>query len=156
REGREPSEEIPLDQRDYRVITDDIPRVDRAEMRMMEAEARVKGFDEIALGFSEEEAKTEAARCLNCGSCCECFQCVKACLAGAVCHEDQAKDLDIEVGSVILAPGFEAYDPKPYEIYHYAKYTNVVTSLEFERILSASGPYQGHLVRPSDNKEPKK
>ncbi|MFW6099534.1 MAG: FAD-dependent oxidoreductase, partial [Thermodesulfobacteriota bacterium] len=61
-----------------------------------------------------------------------------------------------KVGSVILAPGFEAFDPTGLEVYGYGKYGNVVTSMEFERILSATGPYQGHLMRPSDQKAPER
>jgi heterodisulfide reductase subunit A-like polyferredoxin len=63
---------------------------------------------------------------------------------------------DVAVGAVILAPGFAPFDPSIYATYSYAGHPNVVTSLEFERILSASGPYEGHLVRPSDSREPKK
>ena len=57
---------------------------------------------------------------------------------------------------MILSPGFQTFNPTKYETYHYSRFPNVVTSLEFERILSASGPFGGHLVRPSDHKEPKK
>jgi heterodisulfide reductase subunit A-like polyferredoxin len=60
------------------------------------------------------------------------------------------------VGAVILAPGFAPFDPSIYATYGYAAHPNVVTSLEFERILSASGPYEGHLVRPSDDQPPRK
>ncbi len=63
--------------------------------------------------------------------------------------------MSLDVGSVILANGFEPFDPQQYRTYHYAAYPNVVSSLEFERILSATGPFQGHLVRPSDHREPK-
>ena len=67
------------------------------------------------------------------------------------------KILDLEIGSVILCPGSEPYDPAPLEnVYHYKANANVVTSLEFERILSASGPTMGHLKRPSDDREPRK
>ena len=57
---------------------------------------------------------------------------------------------------MILAPGFQAFQPEVYDTYGYGKLPNVITSMEFERILSASGPFEGHLVRPSDRKEPKK
>jgi len=57
---------------------------------------------------------------------------------------------------VVIASGCEVYDPATHDIYGYGKSPNVVTSLEFERILSASGPYGGHLCRPSDKKEPEK
>ncbi len=113
-------------------------------------------FDEIARGYDEGQALAEAARCLNCGVCSECMQCVAACLPKAIDHSQQPQTLEVEVGAVILSPGFKTFDPLKYESYHYAQFPNVVTSLEFERILSASGPYGGHLVRPSDHKEPKK
>ena len=84
------------------------------------------------------------------------MQCVAACQAGAIDHNQKPETTEIEVGAVILSPGFQTFDPSKYKSYHYANYPNVVTSLEFERILSASGPFGGHLVRPSDHKEPKK
>ena len=62
----------------------------------------------------------------------------------------------MNVGSLILAPGFKSFDPGRYDTYPYAALPNVVTSLEFERILSATGPFGGHLMRPSDEKEPGK
>jgi heterodisulfide reductase subunit A-like polyferredoxin len=113
-------------------------------------------FPGSLLRLQREEAKLEADRCLKCGICSECYQCVEACLAKAVNHDMQPKRTVVEVGSLILAPGFTPYDPSKHEYYAYANHPNVVTALEFERILSASGPYQGHLVRPSDHKEPRK
>lgn len=115
-----------------------------------------KTYQEIALGFTEERARIEAERCLKCGLCSECYQCVEACLAKAVDHTMKPIERMIEVGSVVMAPGFQPFDPSLYEPYGYAHYSNVVTSMEFERILSASGPFEGHLVRPSDHKEPEK
>ncbi|MEF9426958.1 MAG: FAD-dependent oxidoreductase, partial [Candidatus Mariimomonas ferrooxydans] len=74
---------------------------------------------------------------------------------------------EINVGSIILSPGFDEFNPESEKLskynyttlisqYGYSRYPNVVTSIEFERILSASGPYEGHLLRPSDMQEPKK
>ncbi|MCJ8500877.1 FAD-dependent oxidoreductase [Desulfatitalea alkaliphila] len=128
----------------------------RVTVRCLDPEARECNFLEVSFGYNEEEAKLEADRCLKCGICSECYQCVEACLAKAVNHEMQPKRTVVEVGSLILAPGFSPYDPSKHEYYAYAKHPNVVTALEFERILSASGPYQGHLIRPSDHKEPEK
>lgn len=88
--------------------------------------------------------------CLGCGACEE------ACQSGAIDHDMEDSELELEVGSVILCPGFEKYDVSELSYYGYGKLPNVLTSLEFERILSASGPFGGHLVRPSDRKEPKK
>lgn len=85
-----------------------------------------------------------------------CKACEKFCPTGAINFDDQKKNLSLKVGSIILATGVRAYDPSTHDIYGYGKSPNIITSLEFERILSASGPFGGHLVRPSDKKEPKK
>jgi heterodisulfide reductase subunit A len=84
----------------------------------------------------------------------KCKACEKFCPTGAVDFSQADQDRDIQVGAVILAPGYKAYDPTQYSAYHYANYPNVITGLELERILAAAGPFQGHLVRPSDHKEP--
>jgi heterodisulfide reductase subunit A-like polyferredoxin len=153
-EGREAAvNENPL----YRPVPEGEPRRARAMMPHLPVEKRRGNFDEVELGFEEGAGKAEAGRCLNCGYCCECYQCVKACLANAVDHSQKPEILEVEVGSVVLCPGSEPYDPSKLEnIYHYKASPNVVTSLEFERLLSASGPTMGHLKRPSDDKEPKR
>ena len=86
----------------------------------------------------------------------KCRACEKFCPAGAVDFTDQDRELTLEVGAVILAAGFKPYDPSLYQQYSYLDFPNVVTALEFERILSASGPWMGHLVRPGDEREPRK
>ncbi len=141
----------------YRPIPENIKKDARASMPELSPEKRSAGFDEVELGFDENAGKQEAGRCLNCGYCSECYQCVDACLANAVIHDQEARKRQIDVGAVVLCPGSEPYDPSALdEFYNYKTRPNVVTSLEFERILSASGPTMGHLVRPSDNTEPKK
>ena len=85
-----------------------------------------------------------------------CKACEKFCPAGAINLDDKAKELTVRVGSIILSHGFTTFDPATRDIYGYSRYPNIVTSLEFERILSATGPFEGHLIRPFDNKEPKK
>jgi heterodisulfide reductase subunit A len=86
----------------------------------------------------------------------KCKACEKFCPTGAVDFSQLDVDQDINVGAVILAPGFQPFDPTPYEAYHYIAFPNVITGMEFERILAAAGPFQGHMVRPSDHKEPTK
>jgi heterodisulfide reductase subunit A-like polyferredoxin len=112
--------------------------------------------DKIFRDYTETEAQREAERCLNCGGCCECMQCVEACLAGIIDHEQQPQTLTLEVGALILAPGFRVFDAKLKPEYGFGRYPNVVTSLQFERLLSATGPYGGHVKRPSDQTEPQK
>jgi heterodisulfide reductase subunit A len=86
----------------------------------------------------------------------KCKACEKFCPTGAINFEDQKKDITLNVGAVVLSAGSQAFDPAVYDTYGYSKSPNIVTSLEFERILSASGPYGGHMVRPSDKAEPEK
>jgi len=86
----------------------------------------------------------------------KCKACEKFCPTGAINFEDQKEDLSLNVGAVVLTAGSQTFDPAAYDTYGYSKSPNIVTSLEFERILSASGPYGGHMVRPSDKSEPEK
>lgn len=95
-------------------------------------------------------------RCLKLKKPKACGKCLEACQADAIDHTMEDTETVIEVGAVILMPGFDAFDAKKLDYYGYGKVPNVITSLEFERILSASGPFGGHLVRPSDHKEPQK
>lgn len=129
----------------------------RAEHNLVDEVERVNSFTEVNLGLaSEENVRREAERCLNCAVCSECGECVRVCLPKAIDHDMKDKELEIDVGAVILNPGGKIYDPTELGYFGYGKFPNVVTSIEFERILSASGPYQGHMVRPSDHKEPAK
>jgi heterodisulfide reductase subunit A-like polyferredoxin len=116
--------------------------------------AGMGNYTEVEHTFTEEMAVAEASRCLECGICCECMQCVKACLAEAIMHDDVPRTRSISVGSLILSPGFAPFDPSIKGMYGYGRYSNVVTSMEFERILSASGPFRGEVIRPSDRNHP--
>jgi heterodisulfide reductase subunit A-like polyferredoxin len=155
--GRElPLRPIPKEEGRWNRIPEDIQKQHRALMPTLAVEEWLKGFKEINLGYQEEEAVAEAARCINCGICSECMQCVAACQAGAVDHGQKAQTLELNVGSVILAPGFKPFDPRELKTYGYGRYPNVYTSLEFERILSPGGPFHGHVTRRSDGKEPQR
>ncbi|AEG60924.1 FAD-dependent oxidoreductase [Desulforamulus ruminis] len=120
------------------------------------AQRRSAGSEEVCLGYTPEQAQAEAERCLNCAVCSECMQCVDACLPKAIDHSMQDRELELEVGALVMNPGFKPYDPTDLKLYGYGRLPNVVTSIQFERILSASGPFSGHMVRPSDHKEPAK
>jgi heterodisulfide reductase subunit A len=89
-------------------------------------------------------------QCIGCGLC------ERVCLAKAIDYADTQKNEKIEVGSVILATGYEMFDARLRPEFGYGVYPNVVTSIEFERLLSATGPHRGHLLRPSDGTIPEK
>jgi len=88
--------------------------------------------------------------CIGCGFC------KGVCKAKAIDYTLKDKKTTLNVGAVVLAPGFDEYDPEPTQHYGFGKYPNVVTSIQFERILSASGPHSGLILRPSDGIIPKK
>ncbi len=131
-------------------------RQGRLGMPALPAAERRLSFEEVDLGYTEEMAQSEAARCLQCGICSECLACVYTCQAGAVNHEDVEQLREINVGAIILAPGFETYNAEMSEEFGFGRYANVVTSIQFERLLSASGPTDGHVKRPSDGERPRK
>jgi heterodisulfide reductase subunit A len=123
----------------------------------------VDAIDDFNEGLSEREAiyidypqavplvyGIDREKCIGCGLC------QNICLADALVYEDQDKELELNVGAIILSPGIEAFDPTTASKYGYGRYPNVVTSLEFERILSASGPFMGRVQRPSDGDIPEK
>ncbi len=86
----------------------------------------------------------------------KCRACEKFCPTGAINFEDREEIITLNVGAIITAPGFKPFDPSSLDSYAYTQIPDVVTSLEYERLLSAGGPYLGHLVRPSDEQEPRK
>lgn len=86
----------------------------------------------------------------------KCRACEKACKAGAINYEDKGKEIELNVGSIILSPGLDRYDAKVRGEFGLGRWKNVITSIQFERILSASGPYKGEVKRPSDEKHPRK
>jgi heterodisulfide reductase subunit A-like polyferredoxin len=139
-------------------------RVERGEVKVtprvpvpeLAVEERATNFAEVATGYTDELAQAEAARCLACGICSECLSCQYICQADAINHDMLERVQDVQVGAIVLTPGYEAYPAEKAAEYGWGHYPNVVTALQFERLLSASGPTRGHVQRPSDGEMPKK
>jgi len=129
------------------------PRVGLDALSMDE---RLSTFGEVVAGYSDEQARLEAARCLACGICSECLQCVYVCQKHCIDHEMQAQVHELQVGAVVLTPGLEVMPGDVRPEFGYGRLPNVVTSIEFERMLSATGPWGGEVVRPSDGEHPRK
>ena len=162
REGRKTSwtrpEEIPLqlfspvlgaDGKNHRDGKNHSKRERMSELPRM---GRVSGFGEVELGLTAEQAVAEAQRCLACAICSECKQCVSACQRGAIHHDEQAERLEVDVGAIVAATGFDVFDPCHKPEFGYGvdgetqRYPEVITSLEFERLASASGPTAGKIT----------
>ncbi len=115
---------------------------------------RAGNFLEVEQGFTAEQAIAEAQRCLDCAICSECLQCVTACKRGSIRHDQQPEKVELEVGAVVVATGFDVFDPHFKPEMGYGVYPQVITTLEFERLASASGPTAGKIVL--NGKMPKK
>ncbi len=107
---------------------------------------RFGDFREIDLPLSEEDALAEAERCLRCGVCSECLECVVACDRGAINHDMREERIELKVGTIILATGFADFDPSRAPELGYGRFENVITALEFERLINTSGPTEGKVL----------
>ncbi len=123
----------------------------RQPMPHREVEDRAE-FGEVSLGFSEEQAIAEAKRCLSCSVCSECMACSNVCGAGAVDHKMQDERIQLDVGAIIVASGFDPWNPSPMLEYGYGVYPEVYTGLEIERLSNASGPTSGEIVMRNGEK----
>ncbi len=128
----------------------------REEAQTLPAAERVGNSSEVNLGLTAAQAKTEALRCFACGGCTECRECEKACQQDAIVHAMKDELVEEEVGAIIVATGYELYPVEKVREYGAGKYEDVIDGLQFERLLSASGPTQGEIRRPSDSSVPKR
>jgi len=147
--------EVPRVRPDAEELTE-FPHAVLAAVAELPAAARARSFREVELGLTSDEATAEASRCLNCAACCECRECERACQAHAVDHAMRDQLVEVDVGVCIVATGFDMMDATALPEYGGGRIPNVVTGLEFERLLSASGPTGGHVVRPSDGRAPRR
>jgi heterodisulfide reductase subunit A len=128
----------------------------RQEVPTLAVADRLGNFDEVNLGLTQETVKAEALRCFACGGCIECGECEKVCGQEAIKHDMEDEIIEEEVGAIIVATGYELYGIEEIREYGAGRYEDVIDGLQFERLLSASGPTQGEIRRPSDNKTPKR
>jgi heterodisulfide reductase subunit A len=124
--------------------------------------------DEYQQGFSSRKAiylpfpqAVPSSYILNMNDCLgnnpiACGKCAEVCEKKCINYDDQDELVKIEVGAIIVATGMDVYDPTEYDEYGYARNENVITSMEFERLICASGPTEGHFVRPTDRKLPQR
>ena len=88
--------------------------------------------------------------------CIDCGLCETVCGPDAIDRDMEPEEIELHVGTIIAATGYDPYDPTEKYEYGYGRYTNVITAMEIERMINASGPTGGHVQKPSDGKEPKR
>lgn len=127
----------------------------RVKLSKLEAKTRVSSFEEVEWAYSLDEAQDEAGRCLASliEGCFECGECMEVCQPKAIDFDQHDEIVELEVGTIILATGYDQFDPSVIPQYGYKKYNNVLTGLEFERMTCASGPTGGKIVL-KDGREP--
>ncbi len=141
-EDREPEREKPSP------IRSELPEKERDKRESLPDMVRPMGP-----GLSAEEAMEEARRCLSCGGCSDCGECARYCQPRAINYEMKEEIVELHVGAIILATGFDPFDPKKKPEFGYGLYPNVLHGLEMERLCSASGPTRGEIL--IDGKKPK-
>jgi heterodisulfide reductase subunit A len=114
-----------------------------------------KGLNDQRATAIEYAQAVPLAYSIDLAACVGCGLCENVCMAKAIRYDDRVKQTKVTVGSVILSPGTKGFDPSELDHLGYGKFPNVVTAEGFERILSAGGPYFGHVMRPLDREEPK-
>ncbi len=136
-----------LSKKDIKDLKNRFPPQKQVEMGEEPIKERVGDFREVALGYTPSEAVTEALRCLagQMEGCIECHECERRCDAKAIDYEMKDEIVDVEVGSIILATGYQQIDPSVIPQYGYGRYDNVITGLEFERLSDAAGPTGGQI-----------
>lgn len=141
RPGREKEKEKPA-----KLTGREIQPQHRQEIPQLAVAERIGNFTEVEAGLTPAQAQQEASRCLSCSGCCECLECAKVCEPGAIDHQMPEQIRELEVGAIVLATGFELFDGQRAAQFGYRRLPNVVSSLEFERMSSASGPSQGRIL----------
>jgi len=128
---------------------------DRQPVRMTEIplRERARGMNEVESTISEEEARYESNRCLDCGGCSECGECVNVCEAEAIDLRMPGYQKRFKAGSVIVSTGFDLFNAGKKPLYGFNKYPNVIDAMQMDRILAPTRPFNA-VVRPSDGKAP--
>jgi heterodisulfide reductase subunit A-like polyferredoxin len=125
-------------------------------MPELEGDERRLNFKEVELGFTEEMARQEAARCLSCRRCIGCGLCLAECDQCAIVYDDEDRTVAIEADAIIFTSDGELFDAGRKRDLGYGEAWNVITSFEFERLASPTGPFGGLILRPSDGEIPKR
>ena len=140
-------------------ILDEVPFPVESKVRAViprTAVAGRTGFAETVGTLDEKSAVEEAKRCLSCRRCLGCGICEEFCEPRAIDYHEGPAEHVLEVGSIVIACGFDEFDPASMKEFGYHMFDNVLSSVDYERVLSATGPTAAQVMRPSDGRIPRK
>jgi len=120
---------------------------------MMPLAQRATSWEEVEQTFTESEMRASTERCLDCSNCRECHQCVTACPSNAIDFKQKTKVVNTTVKSVVVTTGYNLFPPTGKPNYGYAKYANVIDSMQMDRLIAPTRPYN-NVLRPGDGKTP--
>jgi len=123
------------------------------EADMMPKPQRGSSWEEVEQTYTESQLKASAERCLDCSNCRECHQCVTACPSNAIDFSQKTKIEKINVKSVVITTGYKLFPPKGKPNYGYEKYPNVIDSMQMDRLIAPTRPFN-YVLRPGDGKTP--
>lgn len=129
-------------------LTKRYPRLNRITIPEKSVEERVTNFGEVTIGYNLEDAMAEASRCLagQIEGCIQCGECDRRCEVKAIDYSMKDEMVEMYFDSIVLAPGFDLYDPTEKREYGYGTLNGVITGIEFERICSVTGPTGGEIL----------
>jgi heterodisulfide reductase subunit A len=114
---------------------------------------RIRDFEDIERTFTEEQVKQSTERCLDCSNCRECHQCISVCPANAIDFSQKEEKISTKASSIIVSSGFHLFNADGKPQYGSAKYANVIDSLQMDRLIAPTRPYN-NVLRPGDGKVP--
>lgn len=123
------------------------------EAGMMPQSQRARSWEEVEQTYTESQLKASTERCLDCSNCRECHQCVTACPSNAIDFSQKTKIENINVKSVVITTGYKLFPPKGKPNYGYEKYPNVIDSMQMDRLIAPTRPFN-YVLRPGDGKTP--
>lgn len=120
---------------------------------MMPLAQRARSWEEVEQTYTAAEVKANAERCMDCSNCRECHQCVTACPSNAIDFKQKTQIVNTTVKSVVVTTGYELFKPEGKPNYGYKKYANVIDSMQMDRLIAPTRPYN-NVLRPGDGKTP--
>ena len=131
----------------------DITFMPPVDHKMRDIKERIKDFEDIEITYNDAEVQKSTQRCLDCSNCRECHQCITACPADAIDFSQKKEVINATAKSVIVSSGFKLYKPEGKPEYGYTKYPNVIDSMQMDRIIAPTRPFN-NVLRPGDGKSP--